>query len=261
MDIKKIGIAIIQSLGADERQTGKELYESTLKYISFSKNYLENDFFDIENKEDFFYTINKIIFTAKNEKKFYFLHFEIHGNENGIELKNGDFINWKQLLEPLRELNILYKNQLSIYLAICHGSSIIRAINPTDRSPFAFIIGSFSEIYNFDILNGFEKFYTIFFENFKIELAYEEMKKICEKSNFTIITSNYVIDTLLEMVAKSNEKEKLLKILNDTFDNNTKHENKSFIEIKEKIIQAFEEHKINKDYFMMNDLINNSTQN
>lgn len=258
MTVEKLGVAIIQSLNPEERQTGKELYETTLKYISFSKNYLENDFFDVSNSEDFFKVLNEILIKAKTENKFYFLHFEIHGNEYGIELKNGDFINWKQLLEPLRELNILYKNQLSIYLAVCHGNTILRSIEPLNRSPFAFIIGSFFEIYNSDILNGFEKFYSIFFENYKIEHALQEMKKTCKKSDFTIITSNYVIDTLLEMEQKSTEKEKLIKMLNETFDRDSKIEEKLANEIKGKIIQAFEEHKIDRDYFLMNDLVNTS---
>ncbi|WP_291138342.1 hypothetical protein [Flavobacterium sp. UBA7663] len=256
MTVEKIGVAVIQSLSSDEKQTGKELFETTLKYISFSKNYLENDFFDVSNSEDFFKVFTELIKKAVTENKFYFLHFEIHGSEYGIELKNGDFITWKQLLEPLRELNILYKNQLSIYLAVCHGNTLLRSIEPLKRSPFAFIIGSFFEIYNSDILNGFEKFYSIFFENFKIEYALQEMKKTCKKSDFTIITSNYVIDTLLEMESKSNEKEKLIKMLNETFDQDSKIEKKLAEEIKEKIIQEFENHKIDKDYFLMNDLTN-----
>lgn len=259
MTFEKLGVAVFQSLNEKEKQTGKELIDTTLKYISFSKPYLENEFFDIDSSEEFFKTLEKIIIKAKNENKFYFLHFEIHGNENGIVLKNGDFISWKFLLEPMRELNIYYKDQLSIYLAICQGNSIISSIEPLNRSPFGFIIGSSFEIYNSDILNSFEKFYTIFFENFKIIDAFEEMKKASIKSNFTLITSNYMIDTLIEMLQNSNEREKLIKMLNETFNSDTdKIEENLAEEIKVKIIEAFDKHKIDKDYYLMSDLINTS---
>lgn len=253
MTVEKIGVAVIQSLKVDEKQTGKELFDTTLKYISFSKQYLENEFFDVNNKLDFFNVLNELISKAKLENKFYFLHFEIHGNEHGIELQNGDFIEWKFLLEPLRKLNILYKNQLSIYLAICQGNTLIRAIDAQDRSPFAFVLGSFFKIYNSDILKSFEKFYTIFFENFKILEAYEEMKKESKISDFTIISSHYIVDTLLEMVEKSNEREKIIKILNDTFDS-TEIEEKLIVDFKAQIINAFDEHKIDRDFYLMKDL-------
>lgn len=253
--MEKLGVAIIQSLKAEEKQTGKELYDTTLKYITFSKPYLENDFFDINNKEEFFKTLNKITFKAKTENKFYFLHFEIHGNAHGIELKNGDFITWKLLLEPLRELNILYRNKLSVYLAVCEGNSLIRAIDPLGRSPFAFILGSFFKIYDSDILNSFEKFYTIFFENFKIAEAFEEMKKVSSKSDFTIITSDYVVDTLIEMAEKSNDREKMLKIFDDTFDStDTKLDENLVQKIKKQIMDAFDSHKIVREYYLMEDI-------
>ncbi|MEO8238027.1 MAG: hypothetical protein ABI576_07950 [Flavobacterium sp.] len=255
MIVEKMGIAVIQSLNAEEKQTGKELFDTTLKYITFSKSYLENDFFDINNREDFFKALSEIILRAKNENKFYFLHFEIHGNENGFELKNGDFITWKLLMEPLRNLNILYKNQLSIYLAVCHGNALIRSIDVLDRSPFAFILGSFFEIYNSDIINSFEKFYVKFFENFKVLEAFEEMKKVSEKSDFTLITSDYVIDTIIEMVEKSNEREKIKKILDDTMDSgDSKIDENLANRIKEQIMNAFDNHKVDKKYYLMGDL-------
>ncbi|MEP7095743.1 MAG: hypothetical protein ABI793_16890, partial [Flavobacterium sp.] len=117
------------------------------------------------------------------------------------------------------------------------------------------ILGSFFEIYNSDIINSFEKFYVKFFENFKVLEAFEEMKKVSEKSDFTLITSDYVIDTIIEMVEKSNEREKIKKILDDTMDSgDSKIDENLANRIKEQIMNAFDNHKVDKKYYLMGDL-------
>lgn len=140
-----------------------ELFTTTLKYINYSKKIYGNEFYDVNNKKELFLYLQEIISTAKNESKFYFLHFEVHGNKNGISLKNDEFVHWNELIPLFRELNILYKNTLSVYLAVCEGLSLLKAINKFDRSPFAFVIGGYSKVYDRDILNGFEEFYREFF--------------------------------------------------------------------------------------------------
>ncbi len=255
MTYDKIGIAIIQSLLDNERQTGKELFDTTIKYIQYSKPFLESDFFDVSNKEDFFDVLQKIIQVAKTENKFYFLHFEAHGNDEGISMKNGEQITWPELLPKIQELNIFYKNNLSVHLAVCNGNSFLRAINPIERSPFAFIIGSFETIYNNDILTAFEVFYTNFFSDFNIVNAFEKMRKISEKSDFSIISAWHIIDLVIELQNNSNDKQKMLDLIDESFINGEQREIIKSLgnKFKAEVIKIHEEFTIKRDYYLMED--------
>ena len=248
----KIGIAIIQSLLDDERQTGKELYETTIKYIQYSKPFLESDFFDVSNKKEFFNVLHNILEIAIKENKFYFLHFEAHGNNKGIGMKNGELITWPELLPLLKDLNILYKNNLSVHLAVCEGNSLLRAINPIERSPFAFILGSFDKIYNYDILNAFEVFYSNFFNDFNIINAFDKMRKVSEKSDFSIISAWHIIDFLLDLQEKGDMQQKILEAFDSKF--NDFKEQSVIIKTRNEIIKIFEEFTIKREFFLMQDL-------
>jgi len=257
MNPSKIGVAIIESLPSSEKQTGEELFNSTLKYISFQKQYLENELHKISNKEELLQVLNKLYENAKDNLKFYFLHFEIHGNDDGISLKNGDFVFWHEIIPLFRNLNVLYKNNLSIYLAVCKGNSLLRFINPIDRSPFGVLLGSFNDVYNYDIINYFENFYTKFFDEFSIFDAYNTVKKIKIESEFSLISSHYVIKHLLELQKESKDKELILNALNESFgeiENQSKNIGIVYGYLKQEVNRIFTEYEIKKDFFLMNDM-------
>lgn len=253
MNYDKIGIAIIQSLYDDEKQTGKELHDTTIKYIKYSRPFLESNLYDVSTKTELFDVLSEIIKIAKEENKFFFLHFEAHGNNEGIGVKNGEEITWFELLPIFRELNILYKNNLTVHLAVCEGNSLVRAIDPLDRSPFAFIIGSFEPIYNHDILNAFEVFYKNFFNDFDVVNAFQKMKEASQKSDFSIISSWQIIDLVSSMAEKVNDKKRYLEIFDEVFKDSK--ENEEIIKnYKIEIEKILDESTIKKDYFLMKDL-------
>jgi len=257
MNPSKIGIAIIESLPENEKQTGEELFNTTLKYITFQKQFLENELYKVDNKKNFLNILLKIYEKAKRENKFYFLHFEVHGNDNGVILKNNDFVSWSEILPLLRNLNILYKNNLSVYLAVCKGNSLMKYIEPNDRSPFGLIIGSFFDVYNVDITNYFEKFYTKFFEKFSPFDAYNTGKMLNLRSDFSLISSHHIIDSLLEFQKENKDKELILKALNDSF-GDISSQSKSikivFNYLLKEVNRIYSEYRIKKDFYLMNDL-------
>lgn len=253
--VREIGVAIIESLKTSDKKTGKELFETTLKYIKFEKQFLVNEYFEVKDRDSFFETLDLLYENAKSRNKFYFLHFEIHGDKDGIELQNGEEIDWSEILPYFEKINILYKNNLSIYLAICEGNAVLRKINPFSRSPFAFIIGSFFVIDERETLYAFEQFYTTFFKEFKIVEALEEMQKVAGKSEFTLISSDHIIKELLEFEKKHNDKKLLLDKVEELFplsDRNNPFTNLIVEKIENSIESIFIQ--IDKDYFLMKDL-------
>ncbi|KUJ54633.1 MULTISPECIES: hypothetical protein [Chryseobacterium] len=252
---QEIGVAIIESLRKSDKRTGRELFETTLKYIKFEKQFIENEYFEVADKYSFFKTLDLLYDNAKNRNKFYFLHFEVHGDNNGLELQSGEEVDWSEILPYFEKINILYKNNLSIYLAVCEGNAVLRKVNPFSRSPFAYIVGSFFEIYERDTLYAFEQFYTTFFKEFKIIEALEEMQKVAGKSNFTLISSHHILNMLLEIEKKHNDKKLLYNKLEELFplhDRNDPFTNLIVQNIEKSIESIFL--KINEDYFLMKDL-------
>ncbi|KQK26038.1 hypothetical protein AR438_10685 [Chryseobacterium aquaticum] len=253
--MREIGVAIIESLKTSDKKTGKELFETTLKYIKFEKQFLDNEYFEVRDKDSFFKTLDFLYDNAKNRNKFYFLHFEIHGDRDGIKLQNGEEVDWSEILPYFEKINVLYKNTLSIYLAVCEGNALLRKVNPFSRSPFAFILGSFFVINERETLYAFEQFYTTFFKEFKIIEALEEMQKVAGESDFTLISSNHIINELLEFEKKHSDKKLLLDKVEELFplsDRNNPFTNLIAEKIENSIESLFI--KIDKDYFLMKDL-------
>ena len=74
---QEIGVAIIESLRKSDKRTGRELFETTLKYIKFEKQFIENEYFEVADKYSFFKTLDLLYDNAKNRNKFYFLHLRL----------------------------------------------------------------------------------------------------------------------------------------------------------------------------------------
>lgn len=260
-DVKRFGIIIFESLPDEDTKTGYELYSSTLTDKTYEEDLLHIEYLDLENKDIFLKELLRIANEAIDNNYFYFLHFEIHGFNGGLILKNEEEIFWHELIPIFQMMNIHYLNTLGIYLAVCEGASLMREINPMGRSPFGFIIASPQKIIEKDLAIGFKKFYDKFFFSFQLPESLKEYNSVIknEKSRLSLVTSQYCIDTLCDIERETADKEKLIKILEDTFnkhDPNFKSLPESVIyEVLEKeLYEIFEEYKLNKDFYLMNDL-------
>jgi hypothetical protein len=74
------------------------------------------------------------------------IHIECHGDEQeGLRLKSGYF-GWPRLLGHLQKINFLAKNNVVLFLAGCHGTKILSALDITKPSPFFVLISSDEEV-------------------------------------------------------------------------------------------------------------------
>src|SRR5690606_7476592 len=128
--IEKFGLVIIESLPNDEQKTGFELHSTIIQYKTFEFPDLSSDFYDIDNRKDFFWLLKELVRKAIEENYFFVLHMGMHGFDDGIELKNGEEITWGEMVPYFQEINIHYHNYLLIVLGICEGASIIKYTNP-----------------------------------------------------------------------------------------------------------------------------------
>src|SRR4051794_29565573 len=95
-DIKFNCIVIIQSM--DDPKPGQEI-ERTIRYTCMREDLEDNmvQLFNVVTKRDLFELLYSIYVQSKFSNCKPFLHFEMHGSEDGIVLRSGERIIWKGL--------------------------------------------------------------------------------------------------------------------------------------------------------------------
>ena len=260
-DTKKFGLIIIESLPDEEKKTGFNLHNSTIKYKVFQEPNLSSEFYDVNTGKELIERLKLIVGDAIENNYFFFFHFEIHGFDGGLELKNGDRIFWNELLDILLPLNIHYHNTLGLYLAVCNGASLLKYLNPMGRSPFRFILASPKDVKIMDLENGFDEFYQHFFFTYDVVESLEKYNSVIknEDSRMSLITSQYCIDTLCDIERETADKDKVLNLLKDLFIKEDKEfenlpEKEMYGILKGEMTRIFDEAKLNKDFYLMKDL-------
>ncbi len=152
-------IYVIESLDSDETQTGSILYNDILKWKAIKIGYLKCHLLRIDTAESFFNELEIIKRNAQENNTSPFLHLEIHGCTDGLILNSGEKINWSELADRFREINIITKNNLFVSLATCYGAYIYGKIRPTLPAPFFAFIGPWEEVKVQDILKSFATFF------------------------------------------------------------------------------------------------------
>jgi len=104
------------------------------------------------------------------------IHFEIHGNENGLELISGEFIKWIELYKNLIEINSIIGNNLFITLAVCKGAYLMELIKLVNPAPFWGFIGSFDKIKSEDLLIRYNEFYLELLNSFNVNKAFNKLQ-------------------------------------------------------------------------------------
>ncbi|WP_405604138.1 hypothetical protein [Polaribacter sp. Asnod1-A03] len=244
-------IVIYDSIVKKE-STAKELSEGTIKYKLFTNENIKQKYFHISNKEEFVKKHFEVIESILKEKKYCFFHFDMHGNDYGLQFISGEKYSWKELLESLRPINIMYKNKLCVFFAVCNSASLLKSLNPFKESPFKLIVTSFEKIYEKDFVPGFTEFYTSLIDTFDPSIAIVNYNKMVEdKDNeLSLITSDSCIDKLIEL--EQTEMKPLLNLLSEFIDEN-KEDNMtaSFEKFFEDLDGITKEYKIDRDKFLL----------
>lgn len=138
---EKCIVYIIESLPDGDLKTGRNLHEK-LRQEWVYKNDYESVYEMINSKEELKHLISNIIelVKSKDNHTFYILHFETHGNEEGMRLSSNEMIAWRELFSMIRPINIYMIDTLLVVLSMCDSKSIAYNIEPKDRSPFRGVV-------------------------------------------------------------------------------------------------------------------------
>ena len=173
---------VIESLEADEKQTGTELYNDLLRWKVIGTEKLSAEIINANSKKELFSIIQRIQSDCKKEDIFPIIHLEIHGSKylDGLVLNSGELIRWMELYDDLVRLNESIGNNLFLTMAVCHGAHLMQLIKIDKPSPYWGIIGSFDEIYQQDILVRYNQFYDEFLTSFDLDKSIERLQKANE---------------------------------------------------------------------------------
>ena len=189
-------IWVIESLPNGEYRTGKELYDDVLYYKHIQDPNVLVEFVEVTDKSSLKEQLGKILLTLKSTGQIPLIHFETHGNKEGLELKSGDFVLYEDLCQILREINILTQNNLFVIVAACNGAylSFILKNSLTMPCPFWGICGPSVKINAVDIIAGYSAFYDEAFISANMNAALDRLKQSIphHANNFNIWNSEYM---------------------------------------------------------------------
>lgn len=200
--LKYNGIVVIQSLPDDEKQTGTLLYEDIIARRC-DQNGHGKYFYDPSSKNDLIDVLNTICNNVLHDDLLPILHFEIHGSEHGLGLKNGDHVLWKELQEYCRLINIKTKNQLIITLATCWGSSIWEMIDIGVPAPYWGYIGPREKIGIGDLMLDFGEFYDCLLTEQSWDKALERLVENGNRQKYIYLHCKGIFEYYIEKNYKS----------------------------------------------------------
>lgn len=153
-------IIVIQSIPRNELRTGTKLHEDLETLDVWYERGLKPELKNATTRNDLLELLSELTDKARLEGDWPVLHFESHGNQQGLGLASGEFISWDELKKPLADLNIQTRNNLLVVLAACYGAYLMTTLVPTDRAPCWGLVGPNEAMYPDVLLKSFLEFYA-----------------------------------------------------------------------------------------------------
>lgn len=164
-------IYIIESLSDGERHTGHSIYED-LKIMAIRYPELDVRYKDICSLQEWDVLMKEILVDCCTTGRIPILHLEIHGEEDGLVLKNNDFVPLERAGIQFRKINVATGCNLFLTLGVCKGLYLLFNMHPNLPMPFIGAVGSFDNLSSYDIECRYSQFYETFFDSFDIGKAY-----------------------------------------------------------------------------------------
>ncbi len=149
-------IFIIQSLRFNDIKSG-ELLKNNIE------NIIPTVFKKIENRNDLFHYLENIKSDCPQPKSVNVIHFDCHGNEDGIAIfDNNDvcmFVEWSELRLIFREIYKAFDIKPIISFSCCKGINVMKLLAEFEPCPYNLVTGSLEDIPFMDSIHGYSLFY------------------------------------------------------------------------------------------------------
>ncbi|MHB8977458.1 MAG: hypothetical protein ACYDAI_12370 [Trichloromonadaceae bacterium] len=246
-------IFIIDGLKDDDLQTANRLYDDISVHAKHSE--ISIHYGKVSTREELFKVLNEIKEYSK-AGGYPIIHFELHGSkkEGACVGNGGENISWRDLVDVLRDINVITRNNLGIVMAGCHGLYALTEIDGQKPTPFNFFMGCEDSIQAGVLQDNIAKFYHNLFENYSLP---EAMKAV--KSEFVgFLAEKVFVESMVKYLrnqARGKGKNKRIENIVTKWvklhPDHTKEELKKFrFDLKARLKPSIEEIQRNADIFL-----------
>jgi hypothetical protein len=182
-------ILVVDSIRVGDLNTAKLLFEDLQAYASVHSPSPDIRYLRVESGDELIECILRCRRDADEQDIIPLLHIECHGNEDGLELADGSFVDWEELKTPITQLNIATRLNLMIVVAACTGAALLKITSPSDRAPFWALIGPTKEVTAAELEKAYRALYLTLLSSKSSSKAIEAMDAATDHGSFLRTTS------------------------------------------------------------------------
>ena len=183
---------LLSSVREGDGNLVRYLDESSLQSVRLAKPSLAVQLISIWGREDLYAALEHIRESAQLGLS-PLVHFDMHGNEHGIELANSDYVTWGEMYEEIVDINIASRLNLVLTVSSCYGGLLARATKLTSAAPFFALIGPVGETTFGAAISAYDAFFNTLFDGGELDSAFIELEKSVPASeHYQLITAGHV---------------------------------------------------------------------
>ncbi len=168
-------IHIIESLRPEDRETGRSLDQSLKGQLATLNSSISVHFWREPTKQALFERLALIAEHVRSTGRSPVVHFEMHGDHEGLQLTSGELIDWQDLKPALTRINVTSRLNLLVVVQACYGQWILQVVQPTERAPIWGLIGPSRELFPYEVDAGNLAFYSALLKTRDGGAAWEAM--------------------------------------------------------------------------------------
>lgn len=229
-----LSLHIIESVGEADGEPGRKL-KNRLSKKGHSFEAIPVIVHKVFGDQDLILALDEILENEAEKDRPPILHFEVHGNEYEICLRDDTRISWIKLGNELAKFNVATKFNLLAVFSCCNGFRQIDAINAFRICPITAMVGCIGTISTLELLNAFECFYNELSGEQGIEAAVKKMQatlKAGSNAEFGLETAARMFRSVIAAVYRDNRNSESFKKI--------KRENRRKAEVKNALMGNLE---------------------
>lgn len=177
-------IVVIQSLKPLETQTGQILYDFLICKTREKQLKIPIELFNVQDRTEFRQKLKSLTCEAMTGQ-IPIIQVECHGDpEHGLIFANGGMLEWKEVAEELRRVNIACRFNLLAVFSACFGGYFLSQMGAMQQAPCWCMIGPAKKTYPSEILKALDVFYSTLFARQDAGVAIRALSKIKTREGY-----------------------------------------------------------------------------
>jgi len=185
-------IVIIESIPDGQFHSGAALYGQIEAQLRHYERPVTCQYIAVKSRKEFRKEIEKVGKAATEEGRIPLLQVECHGNDDGLELLNGDRIPWPLLCAILFPLNQMTGLNLFVCISACFGAFLLKEYMVFNPAPFFGLLSATEEQGPDELFRGFSAFYRVLIETLDGDKATAAVRENAPKFYLTDVLGHFV---------------------------------------------------------------------